>query len=1703
MEGSSRRNAGEEETPRKGVGATIQLTPDELQKMIEEASRKAIVEYERRTATPLVKETARRQLFENVEPLRESRIQGGQEHRSKRPASSDAGSSSHSRAKRREPVISRAEVESVGRQIENLNRQIDELKKRGEIVAHNKNSPFSNDILVQVVEPGFLVPDLPRYDGTKDPYEHVAAFDMVMNLYGQPGPIMAKLFATTLTGKAQEWFTNLPRGSIDSHEQMIQKFSFHFASRRKQKRSATHLFTIRQREDETLKSFVGRFNNEMIEIQDLRIDMMVSILIHGLKKGPFASALARDPPGDAEQLMALAQKYIDEEEMNAMKDYERKEREQMYRKPNEAREVGGSRQKQEKQREPKYIPKYHNYTPLPMSREKALMMVENADSGQGRAQEKQVEKPSKSMHAQTTPNNAPTKGVIYTIAGGSSSNSSNRDRKRCARTSNSSRGKEFVLKVEEEEAISFSSSDKPEETGEMNDPIVIRLDIANFTVHKVLVDSGSSADIIFKSVIDKMGLENLRLEPVKTPLVGFGGSEVTSLGMIELPVSIGDEPRRRTTMIKFLVVDTPFAYNVILGRPGLNSIRAVISTYHMKVKFPTDRGVGEVACDRKEARKCYNLSLKGEPEAKKRRVKEDAEPRPYEPEHLKPTEEYKVVQLTPDEPDRTTRIGASMKEREMAMIEFLKENMDVFAWGPSDFTGIDPGVIVHRLNTDPAMRPVRQKKRSFGSDKNEIIRKEVDKLLNAGYVEEIQYTDWLSNVVLVPKSAGKWRMCVDFTDLNKACPKDPYPLPRIDVMVDSTAGYEMFSMMDAYQGYHQIHMAEEDKDKTSFITEKGIFCYNMMPFGLKNAGATYQRLVNKMFGDLLGKTMEVYVDDMLVKSKRSQDHLTDLAQAFAIMRSYGMKLNPDKCTFEVGGGKFLGYMVSERGIEANPEKIRAIMDLRSPATIKDVQKLTGKITSLGRFISRSADKSLPFFRILRKPKNFEWNEECEKALHELKKYLTTPPLLANPKEHEELFLYLGVSEHAVSSVLVREEGGQQNPIYYVSKMLQGAELRYTEMEKLALALVVTARKLRPYFQSHKVIVLTNYPLKHIMSRPEASGRLIKWTVELGQHDIEYRPRTAQKAQVLADFVTELAGEPDLPRMVEEQTSKWMLHVDGASNANSGGAGVWIQGPKGVEIEAAIRLAFPVTNNEAEYEALVLGLELAFQAGAQDLEVFTDSQLIALQIEGTYETREKTMTAYKEIAQQWMKKFDRCSVLQVPRAENDKADALSKFGAAMDGIGDRNITALVRARPSITGGREVQTVVEPESWKDEIAKYLKDGTLPLDPIAAKRVKFRATRFTMLSGQLYKRTVDGPLLKCLDEERALYVMREIHEGSCGNHSGARSLAQKIIRQGFYWPTMAKDAKELVKKCESCQKYASLIHQPATPVEPIKIACPFDQWGIDIVGPFPPAPAQKKFIIVAVEYFTKWVEAEAVAKIYENEVINFVWKNIICRFGLPRILISDNGTQFQGKKITGWCKELKIAQHFTAVVNPQANGQTEVTNRTILHHLKTRLDSKGSWAEELPGVLWAYRTTPRTATGETPFCLVYGTEAIIPAEIGEESQRVAMYDPEANQQERSFDLTMIEERRDGAYARILHHKGLMMRSQGRRVRPRQLQVGDLVLKKVEVSKHVGKLEPPWEGPFKVVEIKKKGTYKLQDMQGRSLPRPWNIQNLKRFYA
>ena len=276
------------------------------------------------------------------------------------------------------------------------------------------------------------------------------------------------------------------------------------------------------------------------------------------------------------------------------------------------------------------------------------------------------------------------------------------------------------------------------------------------------------------------------------------------------------------------------------------------------------------------------------------------------------------------------------------------------------------------------------------------------------------------------------------------------------------------------------------------------------------------------------------------------------------------------------------------------------MELEPLRTVKAVQSLNGKVAALNRFISKATDKCLPFFRALRK--SFEWTDECEKAFEELKKYLSSPPLLSPSMPGEELYLYIAVSQAAVSAALVREEGGSQRPVYFISRAFRGVEERYPQMEKLAFALITAARKLKP-FQAHTIVVLTDQPLKKAMSSPEAAGRMALWAIELSEFDVQYRPRTTIKGQIVVDIIAEYTQPEDKGA---EGQKLWSIHTDGSSNQHSGGAGVVILTPKGDKIKCMIRLDFPTTNNEAEYEALVAGLDLAKAAGAKNMIIHCDS-----------------------------------------------------------------------------------------------------------------------------------------------------------------------------------------------------------------------------------------------------------------------------------------------------------------------------------------------------------------------------------------------------------------------------------------------------------------------------------------------------------------
>jgi hypothetical protein len=298
----------------------------------------------------------------------------------------------------------------------------------------------------------------------------------------------------------------------------------------------------------------------------------------------------------------------------------------------------------------------------------------------------------------------------------------------------------------------------------------------------------------------------------------------------------------------------------------------------------------------------------------------------------------------------------------VVLIDFLRANADIFAWSPSDMPGIPREVAEHSLDILPHSRTVQQWLRRFDEERRRAIGVELRKLLEAGFIKEVFHPTWLANPVLVKKKNGKWRMCVDYTSLNKACPKVPFPLPRIDQIVDSTAGCELLCFLDTYSGYHQIKMKESDQLTTSFITPFGMYCYVTMSFGLRNAGATYQRCMQHVFGDHIGRTVEAYVDDIVIKTRKADNLVSDLRIAFGYLQANKVKLNLEKCVFGVPRGMLLGYIVSQRGIEANPKKVAALERMGPIRDLRGVQKVLGCLAAMSRFISRLGEKGLPLYR---------------------------------------------------------------------------------------------------------------------------------------------------------------------------------------------------------------------------------------------------------------------------------------------------------------------------------------------------------------------------------------------------------------------------------------------------------------------------------------------------------------------------------------------------------------------------------------------------------------------------------------------------------------------------------------------------------------------------------------------------------------------
>ncbi|GJV82816.1 reverse transcriptase domain-containing protein [Tanacetum coccineum] len=436
-----------------------------------------------------------------------------------------------------------------------------------------------------------------------------------------------------------------------------------------------------------------------------------------------------------------------------------------------------------------------------------------------------------------------------------------------------------------------------------------------------------------------------------------------------------------------------------------------------------------------------------------------------------------------------------------------------------------------------------------------------------------------------------------------------------------------------------------------------------------------------------------------------------------------------------------------------------------------------------------------------------------------------------------------------------------------------------------------------------------------------------------------------------------------------------------------------------------------------------------------------------------------MIRYLEKVRTLTSSFKAFSIRQVPRSENRKADALSKIASTSFAHLSKQVLVEELKEKSI-GEVEILEVVEEEgdTWMTPIFKYLTEETLSADVKKARAVRRKSQRFAVINGTLYKKSFLGPWLRFVGPLQANYVLRDIHEGSCSMHAGTRFVVAKALRIGYYWPTMHKDARSLIRACQDCQVHKPVPRNPQQKLTPITSPWPFYKWGIDIARPFPEGPRKVKFLIVAIDYFTKWIEAKP-----------------------------DN-------PFKDWCEKLCIRQHFASVKHPQTNVLVERANRSLGEGIKARLNARsGNWMEELSHVLWAHRTMIKSSNGDTSFSLKYGMKAVIPMEISMPTLRTAEVDLVQNNEALEINLDLLEERREQAAIREAKSKAKMEKYYNSRVRSTSFKLGDLVYRNNDASRaeDTWKLGSKWEGPYEVTKALGKGAYNLRDRDGKQLPR------------
>ncbi|GJV80867.1 reverse transcriptase domain-containing protein [Tanacetum coccineum] len=907
-------------------------------------------------------------------------------------------------------------------------------------------------------------------------------------------------------------------------------------------------------------------------------------------------------------------------------------------------------------------------------------------------------------------------------------------------------------------------------------------------------------------------------------------------------------------------------------------------------------------------------------------------------------------------------------EEKSALVKVLKSHKRALAWKLSDIQGINPEFCTHKILMEEDYAPAVQHQRRVNPKIHDVIKKEVEKLLEAGLIYPISDSPWVSPVHCVPKKGGitvvmneeneliptrlvtGWRVCIDYRKLNEATRKDHFPLPFMDQMLERLAGNEYYCFLDGFSGYFQIPIDPRDQEKTTFTCPYGTFAYRRMPFGLCNAPGTFQRCMLAIFHDMVEKTMEVFMDDFSVFGNSFQNCLSRLDHMLQRCEDTNLSLNWEKSHFMVKEGIVLGHKISKKGIEVDKAKIDVIAKLPHPTTVKGIRSFLGHAGFYRRFIQDFSKISRPMTHLLEKNTPFIFSDDCIRAFQTLKDRLTEAPILIAPNWDLPFELMCDASDFAIGAVLGQRHEKHFRPIHYASKTLIEAQTNYTTTEKELLAIVYAFEKFRSYLIMNKSIVHTDHSaLKYLFAKKDAKARLLRWVLLLQEFDFK------------------------------------VIDTKGAENL------------------AADHLS---------------------------------------RLENPYEN----VNDPKEINESFP--------LETLNMVTFRGDSRTPWFADF---------ANYHAGRFIVKGMSTQ---QKNKFFKDVKHYFWD-----DPF------------------LFKICADQVIRRCVHGKEALDILEACHNGPTGGHHGANLTAKKIFDSGFFWPTIYKDAHEFVKNCDSCQRQGKTSQRDEMPQNSIQVCEIFDMWGIDFMGPFPSSRGNK-YILVAVDYLSKWVEAKALPTNDARVVCKFL-KSLFARFGAPRAIISDRGTHFCNDQFAKVMQKYGVTHRLSTAYHPQTSGQVEVSNRGLKRILERTIgENRASWSDKLDDALWAFRTAYKTPIGCTPYKLVYGKACHLPIELEHKAYwalKQANFDPIITGDHRKVQLNELNELRDHAYENSLIYKAKTKRLHDSKIKNRVFNIGDRVLLfNSRLKIFSGKLKSRWNGPFTITRVFPYGTVELSQANG-----------------